>query len=148
MDAIDRKILNIIQQSGRKSCAEIANTVKVSVSTVNERIRKLERAEKITAWRAILDPKQVGLDLCAFIFLDMAHEHEQENCNKLAALPEVQELHHISGEHSYLLKVRVADTSALQQLLQQYIKPLCGPGGTTSMVVLSTEKETSEMMVS
>ncbi|VAV90270.1 hypothetical protein MNBD_ALPHA06-1913 [hydrothermal vent metagenome] len=147
MDKVDRKILALIQKDSRLSCGQIANSVGVSVSTANERIRKLDASKRIRAWRAVIDPDLAGLHLCAFVLLDMAYENEAENCASLVALPEVQELHHISGARSYLMKIRVSGTAALQALLRDKIKPLAGAMATESMLVLQTEKETSEMML-
>ncbi|HFB54316.1 MAG TPA: Lrp/AsnC family transcriptional regulator [Hellea balneolensis] len=147
MDAIDRNILNIVQNDARKSSAEIADAVGVSVSTANERVRKLTASGHVKAWRAVLAPDKVGASLCAFLLLDMDYEGEAAACEALTVLDEVQELHHISGAHSYMMKVRVTDTKALQQLIGQKIKPLAGVLRTHSMLVLATEKETPIMRI-
>lgn len=147
MDAIDRQILNIVQNDSRQSAAQIAKAVGVSVSTANERVRKLTASGHVKAWQAVLAPEKVGADLCAFLLLDMDYHGEREACQELSALDEVQELHHISGAHSYIMKVRVADTKALQALIGTKIKPLAGVLRTESMLVLSTEKETPKMRI-
>ena len=147
MDTIDRKILSIVQNDSRKSSAEIAGAVGVSVSTANERVRKLTASGHIKAWQAVLAPEKVGANLCAFLLLDMDYAGEEQACAALVKLDEVQELHHISGAHSYMMKVRVADTRALQTLISTKIKPLAGITGTQSMLVLSTEKETPIMVI-
>ena len=147
MDEIDRKILNMVQKDSRKSSADIANAVGVSVSTANERVRKLTASGHIKAWQAVLNPEKVGAELCAFLLVDMDFMGEVEACEALTQLCEVQELHHISGAHSYMMKVRVADTQALQALMSEKIKPLPAVIRTQSMLVLSTEKETPEMLV-
>jgi Lrp/AsnC family transcriptional regulator, leucine-responsive regulatory protein len=148
MDEVDRKILNIIQTDSRKSCTEIAKAVGVSVSTANERVRKLTASGHVKAWHAVLEPEKVGAGLCAFLLLDMDYTGEAKACAALTILDEVQELHHISGAHSYMMKVRVADTQALQTLVSEEIKPLAGVLRTESMLVLSTEKETPKMRIS
>ncbi len=147
MDAIDRQIARIIQREGRTSSAEIAEMVGVSVSTANERVRRLASTGVIKAWRAVLDPYRVGAGLCGFMMVDMAYNGEEEAKAALAERPEVQELHHVSGPHSYLLKVRVADTSALQKFLQEHVKPLKAVQRTETIVVLETGKETTEVLI-
>jgi len=147
MDNIDRKILNIVQVDSRQSAAQIAKAVGVSVSTANERVRKLTASGHVKAWQAVLAPQKVGAALCAFLLVDMDYENERAACEALSALDEVQELHHISGAHSYMMKVRVANTEALQTLMSEKIKPLAGVMRTESMLVLSTEKETPKMRV-
>ena len=54
-------------------------------------------------------------------------------------------MHHVSGARSYLLKVRVADTAAMQRFLSERLKPLPGITRTETLVVLDTVKETTEV---
>ena len=148
MDDIDKKISNLIQKNGRLSSAGIAEAVGVSVSTANERVRRLASTGIVQDWRAVLNPKKVGTSLCALIMLDVNYEGEAETTTSLASFPEIQEIHHISGAHSYLLKIRVADTDALQNFLSEKVKPLNGVNRTESFIVLETVKETTEVLIS
>ena len=148
MDAIDHKIANIIQTDGRASSADIAAAVGVSVSTANERVRRLTSSGVIKEWRAVLEPERVGANLCALILIDVNFEGEKETTTKLATYPEIQEIHHISGAHSYMLKIRLADTRALQKFLHEKIKPISAITRTESIIVLDTLKETTEVLVS
>lgn len=147
MDKNDRQIAEILQQDGRRSSAEIAEAVGLSVSTANERVRRLVATGVVTAWRAVLDPVRVGAGLCGFVLVDMAYDGEEEAKLVLARCPEVQEMQHISGAHSYLLKVRVADTRAMQRFLQEVVKPLRAVQRTETAFVLETVKETTEVLV-
>ena len=147
MDDIDRKISDILQHDGRRPNAEIAQSVGVSVSTANERIRKLSVAGAITATRAVLDPYSYGVGLCAFVMMDVSHEHEGAARSAITDFEEVQEMHHVSGAHSYLLKVRVADTRAMQRFLQDKLKPLAGITRTETVFALDTVKETSALKI-
>ncbi len=147
MDDIDRNICGIVQRDGRVSSAEIAEAVGVSVSTANERVRRLVSTGVVAAWRGVLDPVHVGAGLCGFMLLDMAFEGEEEAIDILKQQPEIQELHHISGAHSYLAKIRVADTAALQDFLQNIVKPLVAVQRTQTNLVLDTIKETTEMVI-
>ncbi len=145
MDDIDRKICEIIQRNGRASSAEIAAAVGVSVSTANERVRRLASNGVIAAWRGVLDPERVGAPFCSFMLIDMTYDGEDAAVEALRARPEVMELHHVSGKHSYLAKIRVADTVALQNFLQEIVKPLAGVERTETIISLQTIKETSEL---
>ena len=147
MDAIDRKIAALVQQNSRLSNAEIASAVGLSVSTANDRLRRLASGGVIRSWRAQLDPGAVGSGLCAFMFVDMHFEAERAAVQALSARPEVQELHHISGAHSYMMKVRVADTAALQRFMNEEVKPLAAVHRTESFIVLDTAKETTAVGV-
>ena len=148
MDNIDKKISNLIQKNGRLSSAEIAAAVGVSVSTANERVRRLTSTGIVQDWRAVLNPKNVGASLCALIMIDVNYEGEADTTKSLSSFKEIQEIHHISGAHSYLLKIRVTDTDALQKFLSEKIKPLKGVTSTESFIVLDTVKETTEVLIS
>lgn len=147
MDEIDRKICGLVQKDGRRSSAEIAEAVGVSVSTANERVRRLAASGVISAWRGVLDPVRVGAGLCGYVLIDMSFDGEAEAAEALAARPEVLELHHISGPHSYLAKVRVADTRAMQKFLQDVLKPLKAVQRTETIFTLDTVKETTEVLI-
>lgn len=147
MDKIDRNICRIVQSDGRISSSEIAETVGVSVSTANERVRRLVANGVISSWRGVLDPVRAGAALCSFVLIDMVYEGEEEATEILRSRPEVQELHHISGPHSYLMKIRVANTEAMQEFLQQVVKPLRAVQRTETIFTLGTLKETTELLI-
>ena len=147
MDAIDRKIAGLIQKNGRLSSAEIAAAVGVSVSTANERVRKLTSSGVVKEWRAVLEPAEMGLKLCALVLVDIDYEGEDEAMQTMATYPEIQEIHHISGARSYFLKIRVADTDGLQKFLKEKIKILKSVVRTESFIVLDTVKETTELLI-
>lgn len=148
MDNIDRKICNIVQKDGKASSAEIASAVGLSVSSANERVRRLVSTGVITAWRGVLDPIHAGAKLCGFVLMDMAYDGEAEAVAALKLRPEIMELHHISGPHAYLAKVRVSDTGAMQRFLQQVVKPLAAVQRTETFFSLDIVKETSEILIS
>ena len=147
MDAIDRKVCDVVQHDGRATSAQIAAAAGVSVSTANERLRRLTAAGTVTAWRGVLDPNRVGAGLCGFMLIDMRHDGEQEATRALAARPEVLELHHVSGPYSYLAKVRLADTRAMQRFLQDVVKPLAAVQRTETIFTLETVKETTAVRI-
>jgi len=143
MDEIDRKILACIQAEGRASYAEVGTVAGLSVSAVNDRIRKLAAQGVITGWGARVAPKAVGLDILAFVQVLLERpEHDAGFRAAVAALPWVQECHHVTGEWSYLLKVRVADTGALERFLGESLKTLPGIVRSHTVIALSSPKET------
>lgn len=147
MDGIDRKICGLLQANGRASSAELAEAVGLSVSSANERVRRLVAQGVITGWQAVLDRAAAGASLCAFVLLDVDYEGEAETCASLRQRPEVMELHHISGARSYIMKVRLADTAALQGFLKEVVKPLRGVRRTETMISLEALKETMAVPV-
>jgi Lrp/AsnC family leucine-responsive transcriptional regulator len=142
IDEINLQILNIIQQDARISNAEIARQVGLTPSATLERIRKLESLGYIREYVARLDARALGVGLVAFIFVrsnePMASWQVGE---RLSELPEVLEVHHITGEDCYLLKVRVADTEALGYLIKTKIGAIDWVTSTHTVVALKTVKE-------
>ena len=88
------------------------------------------------------------MDLLAFLFIDLYQGADEEAfVEALHSLPEVQELHHVTGQHNYLAKVRVANTQGLQEFLKQQLKRQPSVAHTETIVVLQSEKETTILPV-
>lgn len=146
IDEIDTKILSILQSDARTSNAEIARRLTMAPSAILERIRKLETRGLIAGYEARLNPKKLEASLLAFIFVLADERTGTDDAGRLlAALPEVQEVHHIAGEDCYLVKVRVADTEALGDLLRQRFGAIKSIRSTRTTIVLSTLKETAQV---
>jgi Lrp/AsnC family transcriptional regulator, leucine-responsive regulatory protein len=146
IDIIDGKILSILQSDARTSNAEIARRLAMAPSAILERIRKLEARGLIEGYEARLNPTALDMGLLAFIYVRADERIGSRKIGEdLAAIPEVQEVHHIAGEDCYLLKVRVADTNALAELLRQRFGPIEAIRSTRTTIVLSTIKETAQI---
>jgi Lrp/AsnC family leucine-responsive transcriptional regulator len=141
LDEIDLRILEMLQDDCRTALARIGETVGLSAPAVLERIKKLEAAGIVTGYRAILDSRRLGLDITAFIGVIISHpsliaDFEQ----RVVALDDVLECHHVTGQHTLLLKVKTANTSSLERLISE-IRSIEGVARTETMVVLSTHTE-------
>lgn len=148
MDVIDRIIVEIVQIDGRVTNAALAAATGLSVSAANDRLRRLQERGVISGWGARVDPDAVGLELLAFLFVLVDRtEHNAPFLAAAAALPEVLELHHVTGEWSYLLKVRVAGTRALERLVSDRIKTIPGVARSLTFIALSSAKETAVLPV-
>lgn len=148
MDDIDRKIIETIQENGRAAYAEVAAAAGLSVSAANERLRKLQDRGVVRGWTARIDPEAIGLGVLAFVHLLVDRpEHNAAFLDLACSLPEVQEIHHVTGAWSYLLKVRAADTRALERLLSDRLKSVPGVARTETVIALSSPKETAALPV-
>jgi len=141
IDKLDLEILNILQGDGKVSNAEIARKVGKAPSAVLERVRKLKQSGIIKGYECIVDHKALGSGLTAFTSIRVEEGvGATEVGHKLAEFPEVLEVHYTAGRDSYLVKVRVADTEALQATLAKF--GTLGPvRDTNSTIVLTTVKE-------
>jgi Lrp/AsnC family transcriptional regulator, leucine-responsive regulatory protein len=148
LDATDLHILDLVQNDGRLTYADIGAQVGLSISAVNERLRKLNASGAIQRVVGVIDPDSVGLSLMAFIQILLERpDHDVPFKEGIAALPEVQECHHIAGDYSYLLKVRVRNTAHLEEVISQGIKSLPGVVRSQTTIVLSTAKETTNLPI-
>ncbi len=142
LDPIDRKILAILQDDAKIPQAKVAKAVGLTAPSINERIRKLERAGYIRGYVALLDEKKLGQDVTAFVevFIEQPR-FEAGFIEAVSTLDEVLECHHITGEFSLLLKVRVADMAAFRKLLIEKLNTVRGVRQTRTLIVLATAKE-------
>ncbi len=142
LDAKDRKILSLIQRDANLAQSEIARRVALSTAAVNERLKKLEHAGVIKRYVAVVDGPAAGMTVTAFVEVFIEHPRfEAQFIEQVMKTDEVLEAHHITGEFSLLLKVRVSDMGALQQLLLRRLNALDGVRQTRTVMVLSTIKE-------
>ncbi|HKJ69732.1 MAG TPA: Lrp/AsnC family transcriptional regulator [bacterium] len=143
LDEINRKILALLQEDGRMKRQDVAKEVGLSTPAVSERMNKLLERGVIERYTAVVNPKAVKKEVTAF--LTMGVERTDGNTaleNKIQGTPDILECHAITGGASHLLKVRVSDISALNDLINQ-IKQWEGVTRVESNVVLSTIKETN-----
>ena len=144
---LDKRICAVLQENARLSLSEVAERLGSSVPTVSEHVKKLEADGVITGYHAVLDPKTVGYDVTAFVFVDtdssMNYDGFRKHCR---TRPEIIEVHAITGIASHMIKVRVENTAALEQLLST-IQRWKGVTRTQTNVVLSTHKETTDLLL-
>ena len=143
MDAIDRIILDRLQADGSQTYAEIGAAAGLSASAVNDRLKRLRAEGVIRRMSADVDPAALGLSLLGFVLVSVNEpQREGRFREQMKAAPEVLECHHLTGDFSYLLKLRLRDTAHLEQFLMDRLKPLAGVVRTHTLIALSTVKET------
>ena len=144
LDAIDLRILQLLQEDARIANAAIARDVELAPSAVFQRIKKLETQGIIRGYHAALDPDALDQGLLAFITVQTGEgARARETAELLAGVPEVLEVHRVVGEDCFFLKARVRDTRALGALLDEKIQTLPPVASTRTTIVLSTAKEAS-----
>jgi Lrp/AsnC family transcriptional regulator, leucine-responsive regulatory protein len=141
LDQIDLKILSILQNDGRRRLADIADEVELSAPAVMERVKKLEASGVIRGYQALVDGKKVGKDITAFIGVSVGSQRDMDKfAAQMMCYRDVLECHHVTGDESFVLKVKSANTGALEKLLGE-IRSVDGVTRTVTKVVLSTAKE-------
>jgi len=140
VEAINRQILALLTADGRLSFTDLARHTGLSVSAVQQRVRRLEERGVIRGYVASIDPEAVGLPLTAFISIKPFDPAAPDDApERLAHLTAIEACHSVAGEENYILKVRVASPAALEELLQQ-IRASANVS-TRTTIVLSTPYE-------
>lgn len=149
LDRYDRHILSELQRDGRISNQELADRIGLSPSPCLRRVRALEESGIIAGYRAMLDAKQLGLNLMALIHISMDRHTPERFTNfdkAVNALPEVLECLLITGQDAdYQLKVVVKDMDAFQALLLDKITRIEGVSGVHSSFVLRRIVDKTEL---
>jgi Lrp/AsnC family leucine-responsive transcriptional regulator len=148
IDDIDRVILGMLQENARTTNVDISRQVEMAPSAVLERIRKLEDRGFIQGYSTRLNASGLGYGLLAFVFVrSESGVWHGDFAEKLSAIPEVQEIHHVAGEDCFLVKVRTRDTASLGALIRDAIGSLPSVRSTRTTIVLETVKETTDLPI-
>ncbi len=146
IDETSLNILRILQQKARVPNVEVARQVNMAPSAVLERIRKLEKQGIIDGYEVILNPKSFNRDMVAFVHVFLEKGTDPAQAGKtLAQIPEVQEIHFITGSDCLLVKVRVSGASALSDTVSGKISAINEVTRTKTDIVLKTFKESSQI---
>lgn len=142
LDRIGRKILAALQENARIPLSRIGEKVGLSAPAVAERVKKLEEVGVITGYHARIDTTAMGRSVAAFIHLTTDARHYPAVKSLVAGMPQISACHHISGDASFILYVRVDDVSALETVVDR-LSPL---GQTRTAIVLSTLVDKTAMV--
>jgi Lrp/AsnC family transcriptional regulator len=125
MDAIDIKILDLVQTDASLSIAEISDRVHLSQNACWRRIKLLEESGVIRKRVALLDAEKLGCGMTVFVAV-RAGEHTEKWLETFSSavrkMPEVIEFYRIAGEVDYLLKLQVADIAAYDRVYKSLIR--------------------------
>jgi Lrp/AsnC family leucine-responsive transcriptional regulator len=143
LDAIDRKILALLQSDSRMTMQELADKVGLSVSPCHRRVKLMEQRGVITRYIATVDQKALGLHVSVFISIKLARQKE-EDLNRFAKAiskwEEVLECYLMTGNRDYLLRVVAADLSSYEAFLKNKLTRLDGIASIESSFALSQVK--------
>jgi len=124
MDAIDRRILVVLQQDASLSVAEIGHRVGLTSTPCWKRIQKLEAIGVIERRVAIVDQDKVGLGVTVFVSIETGDHSETwltQFAELVEAMPEVMEFYRMAGDVDYMLRVVVPDISGYDRFYKRLI---------------------------
>jgi len=140
LDQIDRKLLDLLTQNAEQSYADLARAVGLSAPAVHERVKRYKATGRIKRVVAQLDPAMTGKRFLAFIHVNTTGWGKTEALMQIEDLPEVEEIHSVTGDTCMVLKVRMESTQAMEALLAR-LYALPEVVSTKSYVALSTYLE-------
>ena len=144
VEETDRKILSLLATDGRMSFTDLGKATGLSTSAVHQRVKRLEQRGLIKGYGATIDHEQMGRPLTAFISITPFDPSEPDDYpDRLATIPEIESCWSVAGDESYILKVRVAVPSDLEDLLSRI--RVQANVSTRTTIVLSTPYENRPM---
>jgi Lrp/AsnC family leucine-responsive transcriptional regulator len=149
-DEIDRKILMVLQSTGRISLSNLSEKVNLSPSPCLRRIRRLERSGIISRYVAVLDQAKVGLPVSVFVSIKLESQRVEalERFKRaIAKWPEVLECYLMTGPRDYLLRIVAADLGAYERFLKQKLTRIDGVASIDSSFALEQTKYSNVLPV-
>lgn len=150
MDAIDKKLLGLLQEDTKKTTKELSMILNLSVTAVYERIKKLEREGVILNYVALLNRNKIEKAFVVFCHIkliqhtkDVIHTFE----NEVIRLDEVSECFHVSGDYDYILKVSVKDMDEYREFMVTKLTGLQHIGSTHSSFMIGEVKNTTAFVL-
>jgi len=146
MDNTDLQILQILQKKARIPNVEVARNIGMAPSAVLERIKKLEARGVIQGYEVRLNPDMFNCSMIAFIQIKVVSPNKRiETGNMLSKIEQIQEVHYLAGEDCLMVKLRVADNTELETILNTKIASLDIVKETKTLIALSTYKESAKI---
>lgn len=150
MDAIDKKLLMLLQEDSTRTTKELSLKLNLSVTAVYERIKKLEREGVVDKYVALLNRNKVNKGFVVFCHLKLI-QHTKEYLTiferEVTLLDEVLECYHVSGDYDYILKIYVKDMEEYREFMVTKLTTLQHIGSTHSTFMISEVKNTNIITV-
>ncbi|KQM43885.1 Lrp/AsnC family transcriptional regulator [Chryseobacterium sp. Leaf201] len=148
-DEKDLSILRILQKDAKLSIRDIANRINLSPTPTHERIRRMEKLGIIKEYTAVLDRRKVdkGMMVICMIALN-AHNKKTAGrfIEEVSRLREVVELHNISGDFDFMLKILAPNMDAFHEFFVNTLSEIEGIGQTKSIFVMNSIKESAQIL--
>ena len=154
LDERDLKILRLLQNDCKTTAKDIAKRIGSPITTVYSKIKRMENLGIIRQYKVILDSKKLDKGTTAFILVSFAYRpgsrekplSQRDVAKLIAAFPEVQEVHIITGGWDIIIKVRADHVDTLGKLVMDKLRTVEGVDNTLSCIVYETVKETTDIL--
>jgi len=135
------KLLKMLSDDAHVSLRKMGREVGLSTSGVRRRVKQLERSGLIKQYSALIDPQKFGYGVMAFVSIDVDSRSMRELVRSLSRCHQVCELHHTTGGHGLMLKVRARDVESLKKFVDDHIQSFDSVKSVRTIVAMETIKE-------
>ena len=150
LDAIDKKLLKLLQEDSKRTTKELSLKLDLSVTAVYERIKKLEREKIIEKYVVLLDRNKIKKGFVVFCHLKLM-QHTKEFISQfekeVIKLTEVLECFHVSGDYDYILKICVENMEEYREFMVTKLTTLQHIGSTHSTFMIGEVKNTTAFVL-
>lgn len=149
MDAIDRKILEILQTDSMKTAKEMASELSLTTTPIYERIKKLEAAGFVNQYVALLNADLLGKNIIVFMNITIKNHYAEDRkkfVNQMEMLDAVVEFYHTSGSFDFLVKVRFSNIKEYRDFLVNEVAEIHNIGDIDSQIVLEEIKYSTKII--
>ena len=144
IDDEDKAIVRYLSHDASITNANLGKLIGLSPSAVHERVRKLKQQGILKKIVACIDSEFMDMSLCSFIYVRIDETQDTKNFIDAVLLNSpILECHHITGDYSYLLKIRVKDLKNLETFITAFMKNFPNITKIKTEIVLSSMKEGS-----
>ena len=138
LDTLDRRIVALLREDGRRSYSDIARTIGMSVAAVKRRVGRLQDDGVISGYTAQIDYARLGWTVQAFVEVRYTGRTSVDDIMATASsVPEVQSVYVVAGELDALVQIRARDLPHMQTVLDQLRRAGTVTGTRTLMVLNS-----------
>ena len=134
----DRELIALLQLNAREPVASLARKLKLSRTTVQDRLRRLEEAKVIEGYALRLTDDAAVAGIKAFVTIEVEPRRTQDVIRTMVRLPQIESLHTVSGKFDLIARLGAASADELDAVLDR-IGQMPGVTGTESAIILSTK---------
>lgn len=150
LDQIDKSILRLLQNNAKMTIKEIGQRLNLSATPIFERIKRLEKSNYISSYRATINRRKIGLSLMVFCDISL-NQHEASSISKfeedIQQFSKVIECYHIGGTFDYLIKVVAKDMDDYQYFIANKLASLDNIRKVQSSFVMNEVKSTASLPI-
>ena len=137
LDDKDMDILSLLKKNAKSTTQQISRELNIPITTVHNRIKKLESSEIISKYTVVLNQKKLGKTISARLAIRVTKLADQNKiCNELLNLEAVDRVYQITGDHDIVAKVCLKDIEELHSLIMTQLRTMPEIQNTSTTIVL------------